>query len=85
MPTVHLFNYPDTAAEPVDFTKFIKKSGNSDDAPSVEQIKKLNDLRKRMVSLLLSQPNTKPILDVSVLLFKIIFYILRLSKNIFRN
>lgn len=85
MPTVHLFNYPDTAAEPIDFKVLIKNIKNSDDAPSEEQIKKLNDIRTRMASLLLSQPNTKPILDVSSFLMIKYLYILRLSKNIFRN
>ena len=69
MPALHLFNYPDTATEPVDYKKLIKNGGKSDDAPSEEQIKKLNDLRTRIVSLLLSQPNTKPVLDVSLSFF----------------
>lgn len=67
MPGLHLFNYPDSATEPVDYKKLIKNRGKSVDAPSEEQINKLNDLRTRMASLLLSQPNTKPILDVSFL------------------
>lgn len=80
MPILYLFNYPDTATDPVDFKKLIKKSGNSEDVPSEEQIKKLNDLRSRMVGLLLSQPNTKPVMDVSFcfFVFVLIFYILRL-------
>ena len=61
-----LCSYPDTATKPIDFHKLIDK--NSDDmyAPSEEQIKKLNDLRTRMMSLLNSQPNTKAILDVRI-------------------
>ena len=75
MPALHLFNYPDTATEPVDYKKLIKNGGKSDDAPSEEQIKKLNDIRTRIVTLLLSQPNTKPVLDVSFTFFKPKYFI----------
>ena len=64
-----LYSYPDTATEPVDFHKFIAKSKGDEYAPSEEQITKLNDLRTRMMSLLKSQPNTKAILDVSIIIY----------------
>lgn len=61
MPPVFLFNYPDTATESADLSKFLLEKI---DAPSSETINKLNGSRTRMVSLLNSQPNTKAILDV---------------------
>lgn len=64
MPSVFLFNYPDTATEPADLSKFILKKSNAIDVPSDDKIKKLNESRSRMVTLLNSQPNTKAILDV---------------------
>lgn len=65
MPTIHLFSYPDTATEPVDFKNLVNDYSDAGDTPSDEQIKKLNDLRARMASLFVSQPNTKAILNVS--------------------
>lgn len=64
MPSFYLFSYPDTGTEPVDFSKLIEKKNDGIDIPSQEKIFKLNDLRSRMASLLVSQPNTKAILDV---------------------
>lgn len=64
MPIVHLFSYPDTATEPLDFNQLLAKNSYAQDAPSEEKIKRLNDLRSRMARLLISQPNTKAILDV---------------------
>lgn len=80
-----LYSYPDTATEPVDFHKLIDKRNDETYAPSEEQITKLNDLRTRMMSLLKSQPNTKAILDVSIIIFRLISFILRLLMNIFLN
>ena len=65
MPVLFLYNYPDTATEPVNFEDYIINKSDVAYAPSDEQIKKLNDLRSRIASLLLSQPNTKAILDVN--------------------
>lgn len=61
---VYLFNYPDTGTEPTEFWDLIGKKYGSSDAPSEEKIEKLNDLRSRLASLLVSQPNTKAILTV---------------------
>ena len=60
-----LFNYPDTATEPVSYVKLIEKDYGAVDTPSEDKISKLNDLRSNMASLLVTQPNTKAILDVS--------------------
>ena len=65
MPAVYLFNYPDTGTEPVEFWNLIKNKNEFSDAPSDEKIQKLNNLRSRMASLLVSQPNTKAILSVN--------------------
>ena len=67
MPSAFIFNYPDTATEPSDLGKYFEKSYNDDgNSPSAQEIKNLNDLRSRMASLLLSQPNTKAVLQVIV-------------------
>ena len=84
MPAVYLFNYPDTATEPAEFTALLEgKNKELHDGPSEEKILKLNELRSRMASLFLSQPNTKAILTVKSSLNT--FYItcfLRQSRNI---
>ena len=64
MPAVYLFNYPNTGTEPAEFWDLIGRKNELSDAPSEEKIQKLNDLRSRMASLLVSQPNTKAILTV---------------------
>lgn len=62
--TVNIFNYPDTGTEPVDFSELIKKDYGAVDIPSRDKIEKLNDIRSKMARLLVSQPNTKAILNV---------------------
>ena len=79
MPSVFLFNYPDTATEPADLSKFILKKSDAVDVPSNDKITKLNESRSRMVSLLNSQPNTKAILDV---IYQFMYIYHRLFKSI---
>lgn len=76
MPTFVIFNYPDTGTEPIDFSKLIEKDYKSVDTPSKDKIQKLNDLRSKMARLLVSQPNTQSILDVSYLIIKWSYFIL---------
>lgn len=86
MPAVYLFNYPDTGTEPAEFWDFIKRKQELSDSPSEEKIEKLNGLRSRLASLLVSQPNTKAILTVQQFCEKhcIIIYF-RLLSLIFLN
>lgn len=68
MPSPFIFNYPDTATEPADIGKYFENMNESDEnyLPSLQNIKIINDLRSRMASLLLSQPNTKAVLQVKL-------------------
>ena len=81
MPTIHLFSYPDTATEPVDFKNLVNDYSDAGDTPSDEQIKKLNDLRARMASLFVSQPNTKAILNVSFPYWKYRLYFFKVIEE----
>ena len=57
MPAVYLFNYPDTATEPVEFTALIegKNQGLHDGPFGGKKILKLNELRSRISLFCLSQ------------------------------
>lgn len=61
-----IYSYSDSRTEPVDFHDFMIKFPRFTDDPSNAEIDALNEKRGRVLSLLLSQPNTKAVLDVSV-------------------
>ncbi len=63
-----LYSYADTKTEPVNFHDFMVKFDRFSDDPSNAEVDLLNEKRGRLQSLLLSQPNTKAVLEVPVML-----------------
>ena len=59
-----LYSYAATKTEPVDFHEYMIKFDRFSDDPSNAEIDLLNEKRGRLQSLLLSQPNTKAVLEV---------------------